>query len=239
MLRDARPTDAAAMADLNVRAWRAAFVGLVPDAFLDGQRAESRVRYWEEHLPSAPPERTWVAERGGRVIGLTHLGPSRDPDAPDAAEMYGMYVEPEAVGTGAGKALMAAAMEWFRAGALGRGDPVDPARRPSGGPLLPGLGLGAGWGSQDGAHPPGRPRRGPLPHPAPRLTPGRTCPLGRPAGEHGGRWRSISPSSGRCASPTARRSRCLPWCAGWWPATPASSPSTGPTPTWWAGAGWR
>ena len=40
------------------------------------------MRYWEEHLPSAPPERTWVAERGGRVIGLTHLGPSRDPDAP-------------------------------------------------------------------------------------------------------------------------------------------------------------
>jgi len=116
VLRDARPTDAAVMADLNVRAWRAAFVGLVPEAFLDGQRAESRVRYWERHLPSAPPERTWVAERGGRVIGLTHVGPSRDPDNPEAAELYGMYVEPEAVGTGAGGALMAAAMEWFRAG---------------------------------------------------------------------------------------------------------------------------
>ena len=115
-LRDALPEDAFAMADLNVRAWRAAFVGLVPDALLDDQRAESRVRYWHEHLPSAPPERTWVAERGGRVIGLTHLGPSRDPDAPDAAELYGMYVEPEAAGTGAGRVLMAAATEWFRSG---------------------------------------------------------------------------------------------------------------------------
>jgi len=116
VLRDAQPGDARAMADLNVRAWRAAFAGLVPEAVLQGQRAEPRVRYWEEHLPSVPPQRTWVAERGGRVIGLTHLGPSRDPDAPEAAELYGMYVEPEAVGTGAGRALMAAAMEWFRSG---------------------------------------------------------------------------------------------------------------------------
>ncbi len=51
------------MADLNVRAWQAAFVGLVPEALLAGQRVEPRVRYWEEHLPSVPPERTWVAER--------------------------------------------------------------------------------------------------------------------------------------------------------------------------------
>jgi GNAT superfamily N-acetyltransferase len=115
-LREARPEDAEAMADLNVRAWQAAFAGLVPQALLDGQRTEPRVRYWQEHLPSQPPERTWVVERGGRVVGLAHLGPSRDPNAPEAAELYGMYVEPEAVGTGAGKVLMAAAMEWFRSG---------------------------------------------------------------------------------------------------------------------------
>ncbi len=115
-LRDAGPADASAMADLNVRAWQTAFAGLVPQTLLDGQRAEPRVRYWQEHLPSQPPERTWVAERSGRVIGLTHLGPSRDPDCPEAAELYGMYVEPEAVGTGAGKVLMAAAMDWFHSG---------------------------------------------------------------------------------------------------------------------------
>jgi GNAT superfamily N-acetyltransferase len=116
LLRDALPGDAPAMADLNVAAWRAFFPGLVPQALLDGMDVESRVRYWEEHLPSVPPERTWVAERAGRVIGLTHVGPSRDPDAPEAAELYGMYVEPEALGTGAGRALMAAALEHLRAG---------------------------------------------------------------------------------------------------------------------------
>lgn len=114
--RDARPADASAMAELNVRAWQVFFPGLVPQPLLDGQRGEPRARYWEEHLPSAPPERTWVAERDGRVVGLAHLGPSRDPDAPEAAELYGKYVEPEAVGTGVGRLLMQAAMEWFRAG---------------------------------------------------------------------------------------------------------------------------
>ena len=115
-LRDARPSDARAMAELNVAAWRAFFVGLVPQALIDGQQAEPRVRYWEEHLPSVPPARTWVAQRGGRVIGFTQVGPSRDPDAPEAAELYGMYVLPEVVGTGVGRALMEAALEYCRAG---------------------------------------------------------------------------------------------------------------------------
>ena len=87
-LREALPGDAAAMADLNVRAWRDAFAGLVPDGLRFGQRVEPRVRYWEEHLPSAAPERTWVAERDGCVVGLCTLGPSRDPDAPDVAEIF-------------------------------------------------------------------------------------------------------------------------------------------------------
>jgi GNAT superfamily N-acetyltransferase len=116
VLRDARPGDAYAMADLNVRAWRAFFPGLVPQALIDGMEAEPRARYWEEHLPSAPPERTWVAERGGRVVGLTHVGPGRDPDASGAAELYGMYVEPEVIGTGVGRVLMTAALEHFRSG---------------------------------------------------------------------------------------------------------------------------
>ncbi len=115
-LRDALPGDARAMAELNVAAWRAFFPGLVPQALLDGMEVEPRVRWWEENLPSVLPVRTWVAERGRRVIGLTHVGPSRDPDAPAAAELYGMYVEPEAVGTGVGRALMAAARDYFCAG---------------------------------------------------------------------------------------------------------------------------
>lgn len=116
VLRDAQPEDAAVIAELNVRAWHAFFPGLVPQALLDAWDEEPRARYWREHLPSRPPERTWVAERDGRVIGFAHLGPSRDQDAPEAAELYGMYVEPEAVGTGVGRALMTAAMDWFRAG---------------------------------------------------------------------------------------------------------------------------
>jgi GNAT superfamily N-acetyltransferase len=115
-LRDALPGDASAMAELNVAAWRAFFPGLVPQPLIDGQEVEPRARYWQEHLPSTLPERTWVAERGGRVIGLTHVGPSRDPDAPEAAELYGMYVEPEVVGTGVGRTLMEAALVHFRAG---------------------------------------------------------------------------------------------------------------------------
>jgi GNAT superfamily N-acetyltransferase len=34
----------------------------------------------------------------------------------EAAEVYAMYVEPGAVGTGVGRVLMAAALDYFRAG---------------------------------------------------------------------------------------------------------------------------
>lgn len=115
-IRAATLADAPAIASLNVRAWRWAYAGLVPDALLDGLSVEHSEAQCRAHLADPPAGmHTWVAERAGRVVGFVNAGPSRDDDAPPATgEVYAIYVDPLDVGTGVGQALLACAMASFR-----------------------------------------------------------------------------------------------------------------------------
>jgi ribosomal protein S18 acetylase RimI-like enzyme len=107
-VRPATAADAPAMGRLHVRAWQAAYRGHMPDDYLDGLRAEDRAAGWERFLGR---EREWgavlVAEQGGVVTGFVNLGPAEDP--PGAGELYAINVDPDAWGTGAGRALLQAA----------------------------------------------------------------------------------------------------------------------------------
>jgi GNAT superfamily N-acetyltransferase len=56
-----------------------------------------------------------VVERDGQVVGFAHTGPSHDADAlTDTAEVYAIYLDPEAVGAGLGRALFARAIDEVR-----------------------------------------------------------------------------------------------------------------------------
>jgi GNAT superfamily N-acetyltransferase len=117
-VRRAEASDAPAMASLHVRAWQWAYRGLLADAYLDAltDTVDRRARFWRTVL-SAPHSstRVWVAEAAGRIVGFASVGPSRDPDAgPATAELYAIYVEPAAVGTGTGRALLAHAVGGMR-----------------------------------------------------------------------------------------------------------------------------
>jgi GNAT superfamily N-acetyltransferase len=71
---------------------------------------------WEAAI-TAPESRTTalVAELDGRVVGFAITRPSGDPDAePGTGELDGFYAAPGAWGTGAGRALLAAATEVLR-----------------------------------------------------------------------------------------------------------------------------
>jgi GNAT superfamily N-acetyltransferase len=58
----------------------------------------------------------WIAERGGVAIGFVSSGPPRDEDVPlPGAEIYAIYVLSEAWRSGAGGALLAAAVDHWRA----------------------------------------------------------------------------------------------------------------------------
>ena len=116
MVRDALPSDATSMAEINVAGWRTAYAGIVPDDVIARQRREPLVTYFTSDEAVADGMRTLVVELDGVVVGFAHMGPLRpEPDeALDACELWGMYVDPAHQGHGHGRALMTATMDHFR-----------------------------------------------------------------------------------------------------------------------------
>jgi GNAT superfamily N-acetyltransferase len=109
LVRPAALPDAPAMGRVHVRAWQAAYRGHMPDAYLDGLRPEQRAAHWEGALLGADDLRgaILVAERDGEVIGFAVVGPTEEPAG--AGELYAINLDPDSWGTGAGRALLAAA----------------------------------------------------------------------------------------------------------------------------------
>ncbi|HEY3869378.1 MAG TPA: GNAT family N-acetyltransferase [Actinocrinis sp.] len=121
-VRTPLPEDAPALGRLHAAAWHAAYTGHMPQDFLDTITAERRTEGWRRRLAAQRAEREWigVAETDQGVAGFVHTGVPliHDGDAGAAAEvdaetgeLYAINVGPEQWGSGAGSALMAAALD--------------------------------------------------------------------------------------------------------------------------------
>jgi hypothetical protein len=106
LIRPARPEDAPGIVRVHGDTWRAAYRGLVPDAFLEGFGREpdavERRRRWLER----PESVTLVAEEAGEVVGFAVGGRSRGGPAEFDAELYALYVLPDRQGRGLGRSLL-------------------------------------------------------------------------------------------------------------------------------------
>lgn len=117
-VRRARPADAAAIAEVQVTAWREACAPLLPPGVLeqlDDARAERR---WRD-AAAAPPtgrHRLLVAVGDGRLVGFAAAGPGEDDDLDPAttAEILTLLVDPGSTGRGHGSRLLAATVEQLR-----------------------------------------------------------------------------------------------------------------------------
>lgn len=114
-IRPGRADDAGAIADLQTRAWAAAYRGIIPDHFLDdpGVDAERR-RRWRTWL-ERPDAGLLVGERSGQLVGWIRFDSERKADGVPGAEIHGLYVDPPAWRTGVGRALLAAAVDQLAA----------------------------------------------------------------------------------------------------------------------------
>jgi L-amino acid N-acyltransferase YncA len=127
-IRRATVQDAPALDRLNVRLLQAALAWVsepeaegtaaityqelyceqMPDEHLDGLRPEEQAAGWEQGLRrNRDRDPVLVAEEAGRVVGFAVVGPAQDPEG--AGELYAINVDPDRWGTGAGRALLAAA----------------------------------------------------------------------------------------------------------------------------------
>ena len=116
VVREARLEDTDEVGRIQVRTWRAAYAGLIPEATLDRMDATLQSASWSRVFRPAATTHLLVAERDGRVVGFAAYGPHREPDL-DAGtgELYAIYVSPDAWDTGAGHALMAGVLDGLRA----------------------------------------------------------------------------------------------------------------------------
>jgi GNAT superfamily N-acetyltransferase len=108
-VRPARVEDAAAIADVHVRTWQAAYAHVFGAERLAELDVGARATSWRHWL--AEPQPHWavfVAEERGRVVAFGWAGESRE--AADEGELYAIYALPEAWGGRAGPALMAACL---------------------------------------------------------------------------------------------------------------------------------
>jgi ribosomal protein S18 acetylase RimI-like enzyme len=109
-----RPGDARGIARVHVASWRATYDGLLPDAYLSRLTVPALATSWGRKLSRQGDLRgVWVAERRRRVIGFVEVGACIDDDslAGFAGEVFMLYVHPEHVGRGVGRALLSRALE--------------------------------------------------------------------------------------------------------------------------------
>lgn len=108
-LRPAVPDDAMAVARVHVRAWQAAYRGLMPEDYLAALRPEERARRYDFATADPARPRTLVAVEADTVLGFATISPARDEDVTDQGELCALYVEPDCWGRGIGQELAAAA----------------------------------------------------------------------------------------------------------------------------------
>ncbi len=122
-IRRARPADAAAIGLVHVTAWRSAYPGILPDAYLARLSAVRHAAQYEEAIrsgfgvhvavasgPDLPPGQEGA--RSPQVVGFLTVGPARQRTgmvAPAEGEIETLYVLDDWRDRGLGRRLMRAA----------------------------------------------------------------------------------------------------------------------------------
>jgi ribosomal protein S18 acetylase RimI-like enzyme len=87
----------------------------MPQDYLDGLDPAVRAEAWRRVMAETEPSRGGILAAvadGGGITGLASFGPSRDHDTDPrrTGEVFAIYVDPDAWGTGTGRELMAGAV---------------------------------------------------------------------------------------------------------------------------------
>jgi GNAT superfamily N-acetyltransferase len=115
-VRPATLADADGLGLVHVRSWQSAYRGTMPQDHLDGLDPAGRAELWRRIMKETDPSRGGVlvalaADRDG-ITGFASFGPSRDADTDPlvTGEVFAIYADPAAWGTGTGRALMTSAL---------------------------------------------------------------------------------------------------------------------------------
>ena len=106
-MRRATSADAAGIAHIRGQSWRAAYSHIFSSAQLDTISEDEDTERWKQILERRGHRaQTLVAVHESRAEGFSSFGPENFQDDSDVAELYAIYVLPEAWSRGIGQALM-------------------------------------------------------------------------------------------------------------------------------------
>jgi ribosomal protein S18 acetylase RimI-like enzyme len=112
VIREAVEADAAEMGRLHVRAWQAAYRGIMPDEYLDALRPEDRIEMWRGHFSREDRSPMLVATSRGAVVGFAVFGAEAAPEpSPSCGELYAINLDPDSWGQGIGRLLLRRVMD--------------------------------------------------------------------------------------------------------------------------------
>lgn len=97
VVRRAKASDAAAIAALQVRSWRAAYRAIVPDAFLDGLAEDAWLERWTHQLAGGREglhQLVSTDTRDGLPHAVAACGPAMEPTADLTGQLYVRYADP-------------------------------------------------------------------------------------------------------------------------------------------------
>jgi GNAT superfamily N-acetyltransferase len=118
-VRQARPNDAAEVAQAYIDSWHDTYPGVLPAALLRSMTRKGQTARWLATIRAPGRETVLVADtdRNG-IVGMASLGPSRDGGLAFDGEVYTLYVDPAFYGMGVGKALLKSAFAALSKGGM-------------------------------------------------------------------------------------------------------------------------
>jgi len=114
VLRRAKPADSAAIARVHVETWRAAYAGLVPDAYLVSMTEAGQTSSWRQTLRQGSGSNLVAEAPDGQVVGFGSCGRPRLGDLSFQGEVYALYVAIDWQGKGFGRQLLGALFSALR-----------------------------------------------------------------------------------------------------------------------------
>lgn len=108
-IREMNLADCHRVAEIRIGGWQSAYRGLIPQSYLDALDVEEDAERRRTRFAQADGSVVnLVAERDGEIVGWACHGPYRDREVRTAdVELYAIYVAPERLGDGVGRALLA------------------------------------------------------------------------------------------------------------------------------------
>ena len=106
LIRQARPSDGAAIGRVQSDSWRSTYAGLLPDKVLLRMTPARQARLWRHYLQGSEMGAVYVAEGPGGVIGFGSCGAAQTQMLPFAGEVYTLYVDDAMHGRGVGRRLL-------------------------------------------------------------------------------------------------------------------------------------